>query len=94
MNIRVILSRSNTPIENASDKIRFIGFIATRKLSEISKRYAEMARQAVISSIAIFSTRIKVLATKLSKNKLRNRMMTRLRLYNDSKHNHKIEITH
>lgn len=30
----------------------------------------------------------------LSKNKLRNRMMTRLRLYNDSKHNHNIEITH
>ena len=30
----------------------------------------------------------------LSKNKLRNRMMTRLRLYNDSKHNHSIEITH
>lgn len=30
----------------------------------------------------------------LSKNKLRNRMMTRLRLYNDFKHYHKIEITH
>ena len=30
----------------------------------------------------------------LSKNKIRNRMMTRLLIYKDAKHNHKIEITH
>lgn len=30
----------------------------------------------------------------LPKNKLRNRMMTRLLVYKDDKHNHKIEVTH
>lgn len=30
----------------------------------------------------------------LSKNKLRDRMMTRLLIYKDAEHNHKIEITH
>lgn len=30
----------------------------------------------------------------LSKNKLRNRMMTRLLIYKDSKHSHKIDVTH
>jgi large subunit ribosomal protein L13 len=30
----------------------------------------------------------------LPKNKLRNRMMTRLLIYKDDKHTHKIEITH
>lgn len=30
----------------------------------------------------------------LSKNKLRNRMMTRLLIYKDGKHPHKIDITH
>lgn len=30
----------------------------------------------------------------LPKNKLRNRMMTRLKIYKDDKHEHKIEITH
>ena len=30
----------------------------------------------------------------LSKNKIRNRMMTRLLIYKDAEHNHKIEITH
>lgn len=30
----------------------------------------------------------------LAKNKLRNRMMTRLHIYRDSAHNHKIEVTH
>jgi len=30
----------------------------------------------------------------LSKNKIRNRMMTRLLIYKDAQHNHKIEITH
>ncbi|MDR3559473.1 MAG: 50S ribosomal protein L13 [Candidatus Pacebacteria bacterium] len=30
----------------------------------------------------------------LCKNKLRDRMMTRLKIYKDDKHEHKIEITH
>ncbi len=30
----------------------------------------------------------------LPKNKLRNRMMTRMKIYKDDKHEHKIEITH
>lgn len=30
----------------------------------------------------------------LCKNKLRNRMMTRLLIYKDTKHKHKIEVTH
>jgi len=30
----------------------------------------------------------------LPKNKLRDRMMTRLKIYKDTKHDHKIEITH
>jgi len=30
----------------------------------------------------------------LPKNKLRDRMMTRLKIYKDAKHDHKIEITH
>ena len=30
----------------------------------------------------------------LCKNKLRNRMMTRLLIYKDDKHKHKIEVTH
>lgn len=30
----------------------------------------------------------------LPKNKLRDRMMTRLKIYKDEKHDHKIEITH
>jgi large subunit ribosomal protein L13 len=30
----------------------------------------------------------------LSKNKLRNRMMTRLLIYKNSEHPHKIDVTH
>ena len=30
----------------------------------------------------------------LPKNKLRNKMMTRMKIYKDDKHEHKIEITH
>lgn len=30
----------------------------------------------------------------LAKNKLRDRMMTRLKIYKDDKHTHKIEVTH
>jgi len=80
-----------------SDKVKVTGNKATGK---IYHRYS--GYPGGISSITFEDQLVKdsrkiiqgAVYGMLSKNKIRNRMMTRLLIYKNAEHNHKIEITH
>ena len=56
------------------------GITATKLKDQIKKDSRKVIQQAVYGM--------------LSKNKIRNRMMTRLLIYKDAEHNHKINVIH
>lgn len=68
------------------DKIyhRFSGYPGGITSVKLKEQMAKDSRKVIEHSIYHM----------LAKNKLRNRMMTRLLIYKDEKHSHKIDITH
>ena len=68
------------------DKIyhRFSGYPGGITSVKLKDQMAKDSRKVIVHSIYHM----------LAKNKLRNRMMTRLLVYKDEKHKHKIDITH
>lgn len=80
-----------------SDKIAVLGGKENKKIYHRFSGYPGGISSIKLKDQIVKDSRVVIKDTlygMLPKNKLRDRMMTRLLVYKDDKHTHKIEITH